>query len=138
MIRIMRNNRNWLGILVLLLLFVTACGRSEYRHREVGLDSAEAKHIEEMLTRIREGGEAGVEKHVRKFGAADLSADRAAGLERLFTEMTAAEAVELLDLDRFGGRVYRATLLVREAGTTRNVHVLLVENDDGLCWAGIN
>ncbi len=138
MTRIMLSKKNWFGILALLLFFISGCGRSDYRHREVGIESSEAQKIKEMLIQIRDLGESGVQESVRKFGAADLPADRITGLERLFTEMAAAEGLKLLDLDRFGGKVYRATLLFREADETSTVHVLLVEIDNQLFWAGVN
>ncbi len=137
MIRTTPNRLN-LVFALLLALGMAGCGRAPYAHRELGLATPEAVAIAAAAEAIRGGGQAGLDDALARFAAPGLEDDRRAALRALFAELVAAAAVELTDLDQFGGQVFRASFELTSAGASRELHVLLVKIDGQLRWAGMN
>ncbi len=118
-------------------LVATGCSK-EYEQDRIDGDSPRAAEVRSMIASLREGGTDGVDEHVRRFGASDLTDAQTAALRATLREIVNAEAAELERLDRFGDDVYRASLRLTSGRQTRALLVLLVETDGALRWAGRN
>ena len=118
-------------------LVAAGCSK-EYEQNRIDGDSPRAAEVRSMIASLREGGTDGVEDHLRRYAASDLTDARTAALRATLREIVNAEAAELERLDRFGDDVYRASLRLTSGGRARTLLVLLVETDGALRWAGRN
>jgi len=117
---------------------LAACSE-KYAHSELGDDSPEARTVRQMVADLREAGEAGLDRLIERDGAGGLTGDQAAALRATLASIVQAERVELKRMDRFGEKVYRATLGLHADGSESELFVLLVAAPDGrLRWAGRN
>lgn len=119
---------------------LTGCGDSPYQQEEIKLNGDEAEQVHAAIKEIRQEGVSRVEQSVDKFAAPELTSVREAGLQFLFKQLAKAESVELTGIERFGKKIYRATIIITESDQeeSQEKYVLLVKVKDRLFWAGLN
>lgn len=126
-----------LAVMVLIGLMLAGCS-PEYGHKTVGPDSPEGRTVTAMLQELRRGGKAGVDHFIDRHGASSLTLQQRRGLRAALEYLaTTTGALKLVELDRFGPRVFRAG--VRVSGPPAvTAALLLVESGGELRWAGPN
>jgi len=116
---------------------LSGCAK-EYRHKKLGSDSPEARQIGEMIAALRSAKPVGLEVAIARQSAGGLSQLQARSLRDALVRIAAAESAQVVELSRFGEKVYRAVIEVRTAEASEQVCMLLVSTAEGLRWAGPN
>jgi hypothetical protein len=122
----------------LACLLCTAGCSGKYKQDHLGSDSPQAAQIEGMISSLRKGGVDGLDAFMAANAPSDLTDGQKKALRAGLEPLVGAKAVKVQRVDRFGDKVYRASLSVTADGRERTVFFLLVESGDQLLWAGPN
>ena len=125
-------------ILAMVCIFALCGCSKEYQHAEMGKDSPMGKKAAAMMQSIRSAGKEGLAEIVRRDGASGLNESQQAGLQATLEEIAAADQAELIDMERFGDKVFRATIQLAIGGKLQEFCMLMVLSGDELKWAGKN
>jgi fructose-specific phosphotransferase system component IIB len=127
-------------IKILAMVCISAlCGCSkDYQHAEMGKDSPLGKKAAAMIQAMRSAGKDGLAAVVGRDGASGLNQSQQAGLQAALEEIVAADQAELTDMERFGDKVFRATIQTTVGGKSQEFCMLMVLSGDELKWAGKN
>jgi len=117
------------------MAFSTGC-RKEYARDRLGADSGPAGEVRGMIDALRGAGQGRLDEMMQRQAADGLNSNQRAALRAALDGLIAADKVELLQVDRFGDEVYRASLLLSSTDKTTTVYLLLVMKDARLLWAG--
>jgi len=123
---------------VCLAAAVLAGCSDKYDRQGLGADSAQAAQVRRMIAALRNAGSDRAEDVMRRQMPAGLQSRRAEALKATLTRIVKADSVELAKIDRFGDKVYRASLKLTSADREQTIHVLLVQGEGELRWAGQN
>lgn len=116
---------------------VGGCG-GEYEREEFGPDSSQADSVRQMVTRLRDGGEAGLDQVLARDAADDLDDAQQRALRAALRELIRADDVRLERLDRFGKDVWRAVFELTTSAGKRTACLLLFVRDGRPRWASPN
>ncbi len=126
-------------MVLLIAVFVAGMGCSkEFKHQGLGMDSPQAAEVKQLLDGLRKGGQSGLDETIRQRGASGMNPQQAQVLRASLMELVTADKVELVRVDEFGDKIIRGTFKLDTAGKESTVAFLLVQEDDGLRWAGRN
>jgi hypothetical protein len=132
------DRRAILWLLIVMPMALAGCGKDEYDHHDLDLQSKQAAEARTMLTALRAGSAGEIETQIAEHGASDLTDDQTQALAAWLEQIRSAEGAELIAIDRFGEQVYRVTIELQHDGTARPSYGLLVQVDGELKWAGPN
>lgn len=123
------------GILSTCLL-IAGCGRKPYDHKKYSAGSAEFQHVQSMINALRKSTP---NKAAKKYGVDDISQERRELLLCCLESIKNTETVDLMSVDSFGPKVYRAAMCLRNPHGKKNLTMLLLKcEDDQLRWLGPN
>ena len=125
------------ALFCLAMSALAGCSES-YDRQGLGADSPQAVQVRRMIAALRNAGSDRVEEIMRRQMPTNLQSHRADALKATLTNIVKADSVELTKIDCFGDKVYRASLKLTSAGRRQALHVLLVQAEGKLRWAGRN
>ena len=110
----------------------------EYQQKQLDNDSARSVELRAMIRALREQAEGPDRQAVMRSQIAPELNQNQKLAEATVTQIAKADAVDLKRIERFGKKVYRASLDLTSGGKSQTLTVLLVEVDGKLRWAGRN
>ena len=122
---------------VITLSSFPGCSK-QYERERLDNQSQRMEEFRAMLASLRSSDGEALKHCIERQMAGQLTDRQKQALEATLGEIAAAEQVHIRHLDRFGEKVYRASLELVTGRERRTVPVLLVEADGELRWAGRN
>ena len=123
-----------LSIAVVFATLCLGCSR-EYSQSRLDADGPEATQVKTLVAALRQAGAEGLGTETTLQAIPGLTEPELESLRFALAKIVAADSVELVKIERFGKKVYRAVFTLDTGGASESLSMLLGPSADGkLKW----